>query len=137
MCKVHQGFYLSWQSLARQVIDTLLKLVQKYPKSDVLITGHSLGAAQAVLAATDLYYTWGLPVAHVYTYGQPRVGNAEFHHFYNNGTTQRQYHENATSFRVVHYRDPVPLAPFRWMGFEHTNTEVWYTEDSSSYKASQ
>jgi hypothetical protein len=133
-CQVHAGFFLSWMSLARDVSQKVIELKSQFPAADILVTGHSLGAAQAALAATHLYYREGLPVTHVYTYGQPRVGNAAFHQFYNNGTTDRQSGENGSSFRIVHYRDPVPLLPFQWMGYEHTSTEVWYSEDSSSFK---
>jgi len=132
-CSVHEGFFKSWLSLERQVVDAVVKLHEQNPDSEILVTGHSLGAAQAVLAATELYYNSGLPVTQVYTYGQPRVGNAAFHHFYNNGTSRRQYTKPGASYRVVHYRDPVPQAPFRWMGFEHTSAEVWYNEDSSNF----
>lgn len=132
-CRVHGGFYKSWRSLARQVVTLVAELCKQYPKAEILLTGHSLGAAQAVLAATDLYYNEGLPVTEVYTYGQPRVGNTQFHHYFNNGTSQRQYHHNGSAFRVVHWRDPVPHLGWRWMGFEHTSTEVWYDEQSTQH----
>jgi hypothetical protein len=132
-CKVHGGFYKSWLSVARETTAAVQALRVQHPKADILVTGHSLGAAMAVLCATSLYYNLGLPVTHVYTYGQPRVGNAAFHRFYNNGTTARQYASNGSSFRLVHWRDPVPRLPFQILGFEHTSTEVWYTEDSKDY----
>jgi hypothetical protein len=132
-CRVHEGFYQSWFSLARPVLQAVSDLHAESPKAEILVTGHSLGAAQAVLAATELYYDKGLPVTQVYTYGQPRVGNRAFRQFYNNGTSKRQYAKPGASFRVVHWRDPVPQLPFNWLGFEHTSTEVWYNEHSSNF----
>jgi len=132
-CRVHMGFYKSWVSVARKVSDAVTALRAVHPKADILVTGHSLGAAMAALAATHFYYSLGLPVTHVYTYGQPRVGNKDFHHFYNNGTSSRQYAKPGASYRIVHWRDPVAQAPFRWMGYEHTSSEVWYNEKSTSH----
>ena len=59
------------------------------PKSKIFITGHSLGAALAVLCAAEIGAqdrSLGLNVTGVYTYGEPRVGNAAFQRFYNKGT---------------------------------------------------
>lgn len=47
----------------------------------LVITGHSLGGALAVHAATDLVYSGLRPVHKVYTFGQPRVGNKQFDQF--------------------------------------------------------
>jgi putative lipase involved disintegration of autophagic bodies len=50
-CKVHAGFYMSWLSIARELSAAVVQLRTKYPKADVLVTGHSLGAAMAVSSA--------------------------------------------------------------------------------------
>ena len=57
----------------------------------------------------------------VYTYGQPRVGNKQFAHFYNTG--------KHVSWRVTHWHDSVPHLPLEWQGFWHTATEVFYNEN--------
>ena len=51
-CAVHTGFYDSWHCIKAQVVSAL----QRTPEasSGVYITGHSLGAAIASLAAFDL-----------------------------------------------------------------------------------
>jgi hypothetical protein len=43
----------------------------------------------------------------------------------------------SSSFRVTHYRDPVPHVPTKWMGYEHHGVEIWYNEASSSYTTCQ
>ena len=63
-----------------------------------------------------------VPAMEIYTFGQPRVGNPAFRSAFNQLTSQQQ--PGAAAFRVVHWRDPIPLAPFQWMGYEHTATEV-------------
>jgi hypothetical protein len=156
-CLVHEGFYLSWLSVARDVTSAVKALLVSAPDSDILVTGHSLGAAMAVLCAAHLYHVDGLPVTQVYTYGQPRVGNAAFHKFFNgrddtrslqndtdtaSGSRGRHFDDGRspapamTAFRVVHWRDPVPRLPpaVPWLlGFQHTSTEVWYNELSTNY----
>lgn len=56
-------------------------MVAKYPNATVVVTGHSLGGAEAMFAAVDqgmLGYN-----VHLYTYGCPRVGDVNFVSFFN------------------------------------------------------
>ena len=50
-------------------------LLKKYRGSSIYVTGHSLGGAIATVAALDIRHTYDAPMK-VYTFGQPRVGNA-------------------------------------------------------------
>ncbi|MGF1581969.1 MAG: hypothetical protein ACFCD0_21800 [Gemmataceae bacterium] len=59
----------------------------------VFVTGHGLGGALAVLAASKLN-TNGVAVQQVYTFGCPRVGNMDFYHNY-----------EIQTYRVVNYND--------------------------------
>ena len=70
--KVHQGFYGEYEKVIADIKTALVKHNKKGNKK-VWICGHSLGGAMAVLVAVDLKPTGGL-----YTFGQPRVGNAQF-----------------------------------------------------------
>lgn len=126
-CRVHSGFYNSWVSLAVKVTAAVKNLQKQYSEAPILVTGHSLGAAQAVLAAVHLYYGERLAVRYVYTYGQPRVGNEAWHQFFNGVHTT-----NGTAYRITHHMDPVPhLPPKGFLGFVHTATEVFYGNDSN------
>lgn len=65
---VHDGFSRAYNSIAGQ----LLQWLDKSQASKVYITGHSLGAAVATLAAAML------PESHLVTFGSPRVGDPAF-----------------------------------------------------------
>jgi predicted lipase len=128
-CMVHRGFYAAWRALEAEVVGEVKRLVALKPNAQVFTTGHSLGAALAVLCAAELgasAHSLGVPIEGVYTFGLPRVGNGKFVEFYNSGTK--------VTWRVTHHRDPVPHAPLQAMGFAHTATEVFYNEDSSRYR---
>jgi triacylglycerol lipase len=52
-CQVHQGFKNSYTSVKDPVLAGVKALHSKYPGATVVVTGHSLGAAQAMFAAVD------------------------------------------------------------------------------------
>ena len=52
-CYVHEGFLLAYNSLSDQIIPYVTMLKSKYPTAEVIVTGHSLGAAEAILGALD------------------------------------------------------------------------------------
>lgn len=72
-----------------------------YSNYSIYVTGHSLGAALAILCAADLVVVGKLPVAGVYTFGGPRVGNLAFSQWYNQNIAPEV-------FRFTHRHDIVP-----------------------------
>jgi len=52
-CEVHLGFLACYNSLRGQILNYLPTLVAKHPGARVVVTGHSLGGAIAVLAAIE------------------------------------------------------------------------------------
>lgn len=113
--RVHEGFAQALLS----VWGDLLAAVRKDPKP-VLVTGHSLGGALALLAAFALRMQEAPPrVSGVYTYGQPRVGDAAFAEAYDR--LLRPVH-----WRVVNHRDLVPRLPPREMGFRHSGRVLYF-----------
>jgi hypothetical protein len=128
-CRVHEGFYKAWMSVKDVVVAEVQRLLKIYPKAQIFVTGHSLGGALAALCAAQLGASTASlkdPIEGVYTYGQPRVGNINFRDFYNSGTH--------VSWRLTHYRDPVPHLPLHSQGFTHTSTEVFYNQPSTMHK---
>ena len=97
--KVHVGF----KGEINKLWPTISKVLADNP-GNVYVTGHSLGAAMATIAASRIQDR----VTALITFGSPRVGNTEF----------------VKSLTVDHYRvqnncDDVTKVPFRLMGFDH------------------
>lgn len=101
--KVHNGFYGSAKVVHEFVTTYLDKF---YSGQKLVITGHSLGGAVALLVAEMLRSNQKYAANIVlYTYGSPRVGDKTFV-------------ENAKALvhhRIVNQNDPVPSVPAIWM----------------------
>ncbi|GAB5036986.1 lipase family protein [Nannochloropsis oceanica] len=126
-CRVHAGFLATYGALQSQLLPAIQALLEQHPQAPIWITGHSLGAALAVLCMLDLL-ALSYPVTQTTTFGQPRVGNKEFSSFFNQTIIP-----SIPFFRLVHHRDPVPHLPPQSLGFHHSPFEVFYSEDESSY----
>jgi len=125
-CKIHDGFYGAWHSLQQQAHESLNAL--GCSKKTLRVTGHSLGASMAALAAYELAQTY--QISAVYTYGQPRTGNSHWVDAYSERLAGAQY------FRVTDYKDPIPhliLHNMFFQGWEHQLPEVYY--DSTKFGA--
>ena len=122
-CFVHEGFLKAYEALAPGVAASVTALLARYPGRGVALTGHSLGAAMAAHYALRLRLVDNVTLAGpVYTFGQPRVGDAAF----------AAWHSALFPawFRVVHWNDPVPHLPPSDVGFAHEAREIWYDEPS-------
>lgn len=53
-CDVHSGFWKAWEAVADDVTAKLETALSTYPDYQLVLTGHSLGAAIAALAGTAL-----------------------------------------------------------------------------------
>jgi len=115
-CKVHNGFYTGYNLVKTAMLSQIQALKALYRDAPVYITGHSLGGALASLSAPDIKDSYG-PIAGFYTFGEPRVGNAEFATYLTSVVA---------SYRVIHYGDLVPHVPPESFGFVHEGTEIWY-----------
>jgi pimeloyl-ACP methyl ester carboxylesterase len=109
--KIHEGFHLALESVWEELDAEVRGLGAKR----VWVTGHSLGGALAMLFA----WYWEGPIAGVYTFGQPRVGNGRFCDNYNLIRGRR-------TFRVVHADDIVPRVPWLLGAYRHAGHEVFY-----------
>lgn len=100
-CYVHKGFYDAEQSVIANIITQVSALRSKYPTYQVIVTGHSLGAALATLAAVDIKNA-GIPVR-LFNYGSPRVGDNTFSAWVSSWLTDHS--------RVTHRKDAVVHQP--------------------------
>ena len=90
------------------------------------VTGHSLGSALATHCALDGVLNYNATFDHIYTFGTPRVGDANFAAFYESKISNH--------FRVSHHKDPIPAIPEQWQtkyGYRHFYTEVYYENDAN------
>jgi len=124
-CKIHVGFYKSYNEVSATVKAQVQLILSKYRTAQIYVTGHSLGGALAVVAALDLKATFG-HLDMFYSYGQPRVGNSAFATY---------FASQITGYRVVHYADMVPhLPPHSMLDYMHGGAQIWYTEDMQHYQ---
>ena len=132
-CFIHAGFDIGWAERREEVIGAVTSALDTHPNYEIVITGHSIGAAIATLAAAELRamnYT-----ADTYTFGSPRVGNEAFAEFVTNQAPQLGH-----NYRMTHFNDPVPMLPPVFLGYEHTSPEYWLangTATRNDYTASQ
>jgi triacylglycerol lipase len=106
--RVHEGFMEAFASVESEIDSALAPFT-----CPAFYTGHSLGAALATLAASRR------PPRALYTYGSPRVGDAQF--LATLGGTR--------VYRVVDSRDVVATVPPPQLGFAHVGELHYLTRD--------
>ncbi|XP_043694458.1 triacylglycerol lipase OBL1-like [Telopea speciosissima] len=108
--------------------EKLRQLLEQNPNAKLLVTGHSLGGALAIVFPAILVYHQENSILDrllgVYTFGQPRVGDKEFGDSMEkqlNGTSRRYY-------RVVYRYDTVPRVPSNGLilHFSHFGGCIYY-----------
>ena len=118
--KVHKGFNAAWNAVLGKLFHALGDTANAHACKPMFITGHSLGGALAQMAALALQRN-GFPVAQIYTFGQPRVGNGDFKRRYEAALGDK-------TFRVVYEEDIVARVPHlpAWHDpYRHAGTEVF------------
>jgi Lipase (class 3) len=73
-CFVHRGFQLALNQVWNQVHSLVTDYRRRHPHAEICFTGHSLGAALAVIA----FSRFADPDISLYTFGCPRVGGGAF-----------------------------------------------------------
>lgn len=108
--KAHQGFYEAFMAL-RPFIERYVLRFRTNQK--ILVCGHSLGGAIALLLSEWLYREITSEVI-LYTFGSPRAGDKEF----------VESAAGLVHHRIVNQNDPVPSVPAGWMD---TKKPIWIT----------
>ncbi|OQE10385.1 hypothetical protein PENVUL_c004G00876 [Penicillium vulpinum] len=121
-CFAELGFWSSWKLVRDDVMKELKEAVAQNPSYELVVVGHSLGAAVATLAAADLRGK-GYPSAKLYAYASPRVANKALAKYI---TAQ------GNNYRFTHTNDPVPKLPLLAMGYVHISPEYWITSPNNA-----
>jgi predicted lipase len=125
---VHQGFANEQAKTAQTILAAVLTLLSQHSASSIVVTGHSLGAALALLDSVylPLHVPAGTRVS-AFTYGMPRVGNANFANY-----VDATHNGNLT--HINNKEDPIPIIPGSFLGYVHPSGEV-HIQDSGSWVA--
>lgn len=115
----HRGFQAAFEAVA----DSVAEATQLPGGKPLFATGHSLGAALAILAADKLTGD-GFPPLAVYGYGTPRVGNQAFQSRYNARVGEFTY-------RLVHGSDVVSRVPM-FAGYRHVG-KMLFCESNTKF----
>lgn len=119
-CLAEMGFRTAWKVVRDEVLETLSSAAKEHPDYDVVVVGHSLGAAIATLAAGDIRGRGY--AATLYAYASPRVGNRKLaHHITAQGN----------NYRFTHLNDPVPKLPLLLVGYVHVSPEYYITSGNN------
>ena len=135
MGRVHGAFHRNVRAIWDDIADHIWRAINDTDDGNQLhalyITGHSLGAAMAVIAAAiifgdERFASWRPLVRGVYTYGQPMVGDPEF-------AESCDARFGKLVFRHIYDHDLVPrmppwtTGPFRHFGAEYVgDASGWY-----------
>jgi triacylglycerol lipase len=116
--QVHCGFNLALS----HVWDDLNACVAAFQDKgqSLWLTGHSLGAALATLAAAR-WREADKPVHGLYSFGGPRVGNRTFERNFDQDFGTR-------NFRFVNNADLVTRVPLRATGYSHAGTSLCFDD---------
>lgn len=122
--KAHKGIAAYLDSIWPDIKSTLTAI--RTSGQSVWLTGHSLGGAMAVLAASRLSAELpDISIRGVATFGQPRVGDADFARIYNAALGDR-------TIRCISNRDIVTRVPQRIAGFRDVGS-VWYFDERGRF----
>jgi hypothetical protein len=129
-CLVHRGFQLALNRVWEDVHSAVTDYRKQHPYAEVCFTGHSLGAALAVLA----FSRFADPDISLYTLGCPRVGDAAFRDRVLSNSGRGIY-------RYVNYNDAVTHVPTESLLYRQTPEKCYrfavdgdLDTDDSSFK---
>ncbi|KAJ2856755.1 hypothetical protein J3B02_001421 [Coemansia erecta] len=117
---VHSGFFQITNAVFPHILKNIRALAEDYLDYKVVFIGHSLGGANAVIAA--LMYArdneFEKERVRVWTFGEPRVGNKLFAEYYTSMLGNQ-------TFRVTNQADVVPhVPPWQILGYQHHPLEI-------------
>lgn len=128
-CRVHNGTQTAWNSVSSAIVDAISAQVKAHPRYQLVVTGHSLGAALCSLASMSLVHPF--PTLKAYSFGQFRTGNPAYAAYVDRKLPYPNF------FRVTHTNDGVPQTIHRSSGYAHHSTEFWELEPFGNVRTYQ
>lgn len=128
-CDVHRGFARRTRSMMQEELAPFLESHESF-----VLSGHSLGGACAILAASALVER-GTQVQAVYTFGSPRPASVNFRSLYSvQGLPRKTFNFATPHDPVVHripsvYQEVCPYIPLEWKD----DTGAWAQHDMRVY----
>ena len=123
---VHKGFYnqLHINNNYDKIKKSLLNLIQKYPDNQIIITGHSLGAALSILFGYMISDEIKKINIKVVSFASPRVGNYYF---------KKNFDKilNLNHYRVTNNHDIVTAAPM--LDYMHVGKNIHLCDNNYEY----
>jgi hypothetical protein len=114
---VHNGFYTIYNKIRKDIIDKISELNPNKDKN-IVISGHSLGAAVATLCAVD-FHSLGYTKSVAYVFASPRMGNEKFSFLV----------KNISLYSIINSLDVVPTIPAAVSpNFKHENQPNMFCE---------
>ena len=131
--QVHTGFLRIYRKTRLHLLTVLQTTFSKarLKRKTVVVTGHSLGAAVSIICAVDLAMRWPALEVVTYTFGCPRIGNAEFCRLVDDKVTlfQVKNQDDIVAYMppavTPNLRDPMNPYLFSHCGESHVFTTNW------------
>lgn len=114
IAKVHRGFKYYVDNVYFEIKKCVQEIILKGGWFDIYLTGHSLGAACALISTNRLEED-GIIIKFCYTYGSPRVGG-------------RNFNVKTPVWRVRNNNDIVTKFPLPITGFKHTGSLCYISQ---------
>lgn len=133
-CLVHRGFYLFIRNNSSIVFKKVNELCNEYSDYQLVVVGHSLGGALAILGGLELNLMG--QKALVISFGGPRIGNHKLMDFIDETFDTPGLESNIEKHkslqpglvRVTHQNDFVPYLPPPSMLFSHAGYEYYINQ---------
>ncbi|WFD03847.1 hypothetical protein MOBT1_002542 [Malassezia obtusa] len=112
------GFQEAYLAVSQPILHKVRELCAMYKEPRVTVTGHSLGAGMALIAAAHYNHVLDQGLHMGLVFGLPRTGNLKFANFIDQTLKGKFYY-------ITNGRDPVPHVPPRLFGYQHPSGQIW------------